>query len=294
MKPASLARIGNIEVMQILECVMKFSAKDWYPRFDSEALRPHEHWLCPDHFDPVACQISMPMQSFVMRIGKYNVLIDTCIGNHKPRPGSGMNMLNTPYLDRLKAVGLGPEDIDMVMCTHLHIDHIGWNTCLENGRWVPTFPNAKYIFSRVEYEAAKAEAERPETSQTLRNCFEDSVYPIVQAGRAVLVEGTESFFDVLTLKQAPGHSPQHLAIELRSQDQIGVFAGDIMHSPIQVPMWTWSSRVCWDQEMSAQSRRKLLEFCAETNALLIPGHFCAPHVGRIRRDGDTFAVSLGQ
>ena len=185
------------------------------------------------------------------------------------------------------------NDVDYVLCTHLLVDHVGWNTRLHNGRWVPTFPNARYVLSRTEYEAAKKATLNPASPPLSRQVFEDSIHPVVEAGKACLVDGVHEFVDHLTLRPAPGHSPGHFRIELRSQGAVGVFAGDILHSPIQVPLWEWSTRVCWEKRMAAASRRELLEFCASKNALLMPGHFQAPHVGRIKRAGGTFAIGFG-
>jgi glyoxylase-like metal-dependent hydrolase (beta-lactamase superfamily II) len=219
------------------------------------------------------------------------VLIDTCVGNHKPRPFFiHMDGLNTNYLARLSALGLRPEDVDYVLCTHLHVDHVGWNTRLLDGRWVPTFPNAKYVVARPEYEAARAAAEDPRTPEAVRNCFADSIFPVVEAGQVEFVDGAHELLDCLTLRPAPGHSPGHIRIEARSRGEVGVFAGDMLHSPIQVPLWRWSSMVCWDRALAAEARRELLAFCVSENAVLLPGHFKAPFGGRIREQADTFAI----
>jgi glyoxylase-like metal-dependent hydrolase (beta-lactamase superfamily II) len=288
-------KVGQVEIFRILDCSFSISAKDWFPLFDREALRPHEHWLCPEHLDIETDNFPMPVQSFVLKHNGYVILVDTCIGNDKSRPGPGadMHMLSTPYLARLAALDLDPEDIDFVMCTHLHVDHVGWNTRLEGGRWIPTFPNARYIFSRSEYNAAYNEAANTETIEFLRNCFEDSIVPVVEAGKVDFVDGVHEMLDIFTLRPAPGHSPGTQRIELRSDGKTGVFAGDIVHSAIQIPFWQWSSRACWDPEQSAQSRRELLEFCVQENALLIPGHFSAPHVARISNAGGTFVGEFG-
>jgi glyoxylase-like metal-dependent hydrolase (beta-lactamase superfamily II) len=285
--------IGNVEVARVLDSyILGHTAQTWFPAFDREAVRPHEHWLCPHHFDPETGRIPMPVQSFVLKTPHHVVLVDTCLGNHKERPGmTEMHRLTTGYLDRLAALGLRPEDVDFVMCTHLHVDHVGWNTQLKDGRWVPTFPNARYVMSKVEFEAT---LESSLTSPVgTRNCFEDSILPIVDAGKAMMIEGMHEMLDGFTLRPAPGHSPGHVRIELRSQNQVGVFAGDLLHSPLQIPLWQWSSRVCWNQEMAAQARRDLLEFCVNENALLIPGHFEAPHVARVRERQGQFAPEFG-
>jgi glyoxylase-like metal-dependent hydrolase (beta-lactamase superfamily II) len=216
------------------------------------------------------------------------------MGNHKTRPAlSEFHLLKTRYIERLAEVGVTPGQIDYVLCTHLHADHVGWNTLLENGRWVPTFPNATYIFAKPEYEAAKAEAAMPDLPPFLRQIFEESIFPIAEAGRAQFVDGVCEILDVLTLRPAPGHTPGHIRIEVQSSGERGVFAGDILHSPVQVPFWQWSSQVCWDRALAAVTRRSLLQFCSSENALLLPAHFEAPHVGRIREVAGTFAIDLG-
>jgi glyoxylase-like metal-dependent hydrolase (beta-lactamase superfamily II) len=158
---------------------------------------------------------------------------------------------------------------------------------------VPTFPNAHYVLSRTEYEAARIEAARPECLPWIRNVFEDSVLPIVETGKAVLVDGVHELLDGLTLLPSPGHSPGHMSIQLRSEGVFAFFVGDLLHTPIQVPLWQWSTRYCWDLQMAAQSRRSLFEICASENALLLPTHFEAPHVGRIRKASDTFGIDFG-
>lgn len=291
----SIGRIGAVEVGRVLDSyLLGETMQGWFPDFTREAVEPHVHWLCPHYYDPESGRLPMPVHSWLLRVGSTNVLIDTCIGNHKSRPDKfEMHMLNTRYLERLKELGAAPEEIDYVLCSHLHLDHVGWNTRLENGRWVPTFPNAKYVFSRVEYEAAKQEAASATCPPFLRNVFEDSVFPVVEAGKACLVDGVHELLDALTLRPAPGHSPGHVRIELASKGERGVFAGDMLHSPVQVPLWPWSTRVCWDRPMASRARRELLEFCASENALLLPCHFEAPYVGRIRATGETFAIDFG-
>ena len=295
MLKQTIGKVGNVQVGRVLDSyILGETMQAWFPDFDREAVKPHEHWLCPTHYEPESGHFAMPVPSWIFELNGHNVLIDTCAGNHKNRPGVGeFHMLNNRYLERLAQSGLRPEDIDYVLCTHLHIDHCGWNTRLENGKWVPTFPNARYVFSRVEYEAAKALAEDPKMPPFMKYLFEDSIYPIVEAGKAELVEGVHELLGALTLRPAPGHSPGHLRIELKSAGAEGVFIGDLLHSPVQVPFWQWSTRVDWDQKMAATTRRTLLEYCASENVLLLPGHFEAPYCGRIKTAGDTFAIDFG-
>ncbi len=292
------AKVGSIEIGRVLDSTLVGETmQHWFPDFDRALVRPHEHWLCPTHYDAETGHFKMPVHSWVFEFRGKTILIDTCNGNDKNRPGMGfaeLHMLNTGYLRRLAALGVRPEDVDYVLCTHLHVDHVGWNTRLDNGRWVPTFPNARYVMSRTEYDAAKAAATDPQSPAFLRFVFEDSIYPVVEAGLAELVDERHELIAGLRLHPAPGHSPGHVRVELRSQGELGVFTGDLLHSPVQVPMWQWSSVVCWDRAMSARTRRELLDFCVAEGALLLSGHFEAPHVGRIRHDGETFAIDFGR
>jgi glyoxylase-like metal-dependent hydrolase (beta-lactamase superfamily II) len=144
----SVGRIGSAEIGRVLDSyLLGETMQSWFPDFNRDAITSHEHWLCPAHYDPESRHFAMPVHSWLLRVGRYNVLIDTCLGNDKSRPRlvEG-HRLDTRYLKRLANVGLTPDDIDYVLCTHLHVDHVGWNTRLDNGRWVPTFPNARYVF----------------------------------------------------------------------------------------------------------------------------------------------------
>jgi glyoxylase-like metal-dependent hydrolase (beta-lactamase superfamily II) len=290
-----VGRIGHVEIGRVLDSyVLAETAQGFFPDFEREALEPHEHWLCPTHYDRESGHIPLPVHSWLLRVGGKNVLIDTCMGNQKSRPGKPeMHMLNNRYLERMTELGVRPDEIDYVLCTHLHVDHVGWNTRLEHGRWVPTFPNARYVMSKAEYEATKSDAADSDGNAFLYQVFEDSIYPIVEAGKAVLIDGSQALLDGITLQAAPGHSPGHLCIELRSGGDLGFFVGDIVHSPIQVPFWKWSTRYCWNQAMAAQTRRQILEACAADNAVLIPCHFENPYVGRIKGSDDTFAIDFG-
>jgi glyoxylase-like metal-dependent hydrolase (beta-lactamase superfamily II) len=291
----AIGRIGKVEIDRILDSyVLAETAQGFFPDFDREAVKPYEQWLCPVHYDNESGHIPMPVHSWLLRVGDKCILIDTCMGNDKQRPDKfEMHLLNNRYLERMAALGVRPEDVDYVLCTHLHVDHVGWNTRLESGRWVPTFPNARYVLSRAEYETTKKDATGSKADPFLRQVFEDSIHPVVETGKASIVDGSHMLLDGITLHLAPGHSPGHFFIEVRSGGDVGFFVGDIIHSPIQVPLWKWSTRYCWNRDMATKARREILEGCAAENALLIPAHFETPHVGRIREAGSAFAINFG-
>ncbi|MCP3974567.1 MAG: MBL fold metallo-hydrolase, partial [bacterium] len=166
--------------------------------------------------------------------------------------------------------------------THLHVDHVGWNTRLLDGRWVPTFPNAKYLFHKTEYdhwiEHGDTVTAGPGSSD---GCFEDSVLPVMEAGQGVLIDGDFGLDDRIWLDPTPGHSPGHVCIHLKSSDRHAIFSGDLLHHPIQCTYPEWNSRYCWNLEMSAAARARFVETYAERDVLLLPAHFAAPTAGRI-------------
>jgi len=287
-------RIGDIEMARVYETTTTMDVKSWHPGLTAADLEPHLSWLAPRFLNPATGEFPMPIVSWVLRSMGRTILIDSCYGNDKDRPGyADADHLHTPYLERLEAVGVLPDEVDMVLCTHLHLDHVGWNTRLIDGRWVPTFPNARYIWSRIEREDAANQSIATTTPPFLRPVYGDSVLPILAAGLAQEVDGVFPVDENILMRPAPGHSPGNVRIELRSQGNIAVFAGDILHSPIQIPLWRQASVVDADAALATRSRHELLSFCADEGALLIPGHFPEPYVGRIVRDGDSFAIRFG-
>ena len=262
--------------------------KDFFREYSKDEFSPHEHWLAPNFYEPSSGKLITSVHSWLVRTNRHVILIDCCSGNHKPRPGMARyEMLNTAYLDRLKAAGVEAEQVDYVMCTHLHVDHVGWNTRLLDGRWVPTFPNAKYIFSRHEHDFWCDTVKKEATPQGLKNVYNDSE-PVVESGNAVLFEGTYDLDDRLTMRPAPGHTPGHVRIDLKCRDQNAVFCGDVLHSPLQVYLPHWNTVFCSDPKQAAETRREVLAHCADTGALLMPIHFGVPFVAHIRSGPDGF------
>jgi len=261
------------------------------PDWDPAVLEEHKDWLFPRHFHARSNRFITSLHSWLLRTKHHTILIDTCAGNQKNRPHSPLfHMKDTPYLERLKAAGVNPEEIDFVMCTHLHMHHVGWNTRLENGRWVPTFPNANYVFSKTERDFWDP-ATNPALDEEARLIFEDSVHPVIAAGQDRLVGDGDRIGDNLSIDAAPGHTPGSIAIALNSGGEQGLFTGDVMHHPIQVYRPRWSSRFCTDPVQSADTRERILGHCADCNALMMPAHFGAPHAGRVRRKGGGFALA---
>ena len=167
-----------------------FDAKVFFPDWTPGVVREHGGWMSPNHYDEASGWLKLSIHSWLLRLGGKRILIDTCVGNHKSRKHRPKwDMMNTPYLDRLKDAGVTPDQVDMVMCTHLHVDHVGWNTRLENGKWVPTFKNAKYVWSQEDFEFYKALDADPQKGPANGGSFRDSVLPVVDAGKAQMVRG---------------------------------------------------------------------------------------------------------
>lgn len=285
----SVTRIGDFEVQRISEFEGPFIAPEvFFPAYDPEVLRANPDMAGPRLVDPATGKLIFSFHSFLVKTGRHTILIDSCIGNDKERPTRPQfHQRQSPFIADLAGAGVSVEDIDYVMCTHLHWDHVGWNTRLDNGRWVPTFPNARYIMARREFEHWQAVQQRGEDSPH-RLAFEDSVLPVVQTGQSVLVEDDYAFEDGLWFESAPGHTPGNVVIHARSQDDRAVFLGDVVHHQYQLMAPEWSTLACTDPVLSRETRMRLVEAYAETGMRLLPGHFPAPTTGRIVRHGNAF------
>jgi glyoxylase-like metal-dependent hydrolase (beta-lactamase superfamily II) len=295
-RQAGMFNFGDVEILRVEESLGRgFRPKTLLPDWNAAEIAPHLRWLAPTYYDPQSDRIVASVHSWVLKTRHHTILIDTCVGNHKERPDlKGFHMLNQPYLENLAAAGLKPGDIDYVLCTHLHVDHVGWNTRLDSGRWVPTFPNAKYVFSKTDrdyFDPARGEGGRDEAHARV---FNDSVLPILEGKQEMLVDGATALGDDLTIEPAPGHSPGHVLIALASQGAEALFTGDIMHHPIQIHYPGWSSSFCSDPEEARQTRRRLLERAATRGSVLYPAHFAGPHIGRVAEVAGGFVYVAGR
>jgi glyoxylase-like metal-dependent hydrolase (beta-lactamase superfamily II) len=282
-------RVGDVSIIGIVERDGPWRPiKNMFPTADVAIARKHLAVMDPAVFDPVSEKLVITYQTFVVRTPKHNILIDTCTGENKGY-APPMDFPKAPWLDGFHALGLKFSDIDFVFCTHLHIDHCGWNTQLVNGRWVPTFPNAKYIFHKSEY-AFWEDATRRGGNAHLANgpVWTMNCEPIVEAGQALLVDETYSLDDTFYLSMSRGHTPHHCCVHIRSKGQEAIVLGDMMHHAVQCREPDWSTGFCSDPLQAAETRWKFFNQYAETPTLMLPIHFPNPTVGKITADGKTF------
>ncbi|HBH02676.1 MAG: hypothetical protein A2W08_00630 [Candidatus Rokubacteria bacterium RBG_16_73_20] len=284
-------QLGNIVLDRIVESESAdpfFDPVGFFPETTPEQWEPYRAWTAPRVLDPVSGKLILAVQSFLVRTRHHTLLVDTCVGDGKPRSVPSWNMTTSGrFLADLAAAGVEPGQVDYVMCTHLHRDHVGWNTRLRDERWVPTFPNATYVFSRGEYEYWETQVgQRPNEG------WADSVLPVVEAGRAALVAGDWVLDDEVRLEPTPGHTRDHVSVHLASGGAEAVITGDLIHTPVQCLEPTWAMRADFDRELARKTRREFLERYCGTDVLVCATHFPAPSWGRVVPRGDAFRFAF--
>lgn len=294
MKPQA---IGDIRIDRVLESEGPyFDLGFLLPGAQPDLIAENADWLKPSFVDPADDRLILAFQSFVIRTGRHTILVDACTGNDKERPQRpNWHRQKHDYLGRMRAIGVAPESIDYVFCTHLHADHVGWNTKLENGRWVPTFPKARYVFARREYEHwEKVNRDIVATGgePLSHGSFADSVLPVVEAKRAVFVESDHEFETGIHLEPAYGHTPGNCVLHAARGGRRALFIGDVIHTAAQLAEPAISSRFCEDPAESARTRIALCERHAETDTVILACHFPTPVAGRIRRNRSGFALEV--
>ncbi|MGX7744358.1 MBL fold metallo-hydrolase [Rhodopseudomonas parapalustris] len=274
--------IGKVKITKIVEMEMTGGTRFILPQATPQQIQSMP-WLTPQ-FASAEGRLTMSVHSWVVETPTRRIVVDTCIGNDKQGRGvPHWNGLDKPFQRDLERAGYPADSIDTVICTHLHVDHVGWNTRLVDGRWVPTFAKARYLFGRVEYDYWKTHS----TDAAHAAVFADSVQPVIDAGIVDLVSSDATIDDEITLIPTPGHSPGHVALHIRSEGEEAVLAGDVAHHPCQMARLDWSSSFDSDPLQSIETRRRLFSRFADTPTLLFGGHF-GP--GRIVRDGDAFRL----
>jgi glyoxylase-like metal-dependent hydrolase (beta-lactamase superfamily II) len=281
----TIYRVGDATITKVTEQQFALKTGVLFADFEPEVIWEHRSWLVGDHVDAAEESFLLSVHTWVVKVGGRVILVDTASGNHKNRPFSAIfHQLNTPYLERLELAGVKPEDVDLVLLTHLHVDHVGWNTRLENGEWIPTFQNARYVFPTVEREFFDTP-----TGEKRRMVFEDSVNPVIEAGLSdeIGTKGGE-YLPGIRFYPTPGHSIGHMSIEIESAGEHALFSGDVWHHPVQVYRPRWSSMFCADKHGADQSRHWVLEHAAASGATVFTPHFAGTSAGIVRAQGDDF------
>jgi glyoxylase-like metal-dependent hydrolase (beta-lactamase superfamily II) len=273
--------VGNVKITKILEREDRHDAAHLFPK-SSAAVMLGIPWLAP-YIDAVG-GIFLSMHSLVVETPSRVILVDTCIGNDKNRGFPLGDGLHTQFIEEMKAAGYPREKVDCVICTHLHVDHVGWNTMLVDGHWVPTFPNARYLIGRVEFEYWR-DQQKDNLHQLV---FADSVQPVWDAGLVDLVETKHSVCDEVRLTPTIGHSPGHVSVEIQSQGQAAMITGDFVHHPFQFAHPDWNCAIDFDAECGISTRLSQFSRLAGGATLVIGTHFVTPTAGKVVRDGAAY------
>lgn len=272
--------VGKVKITKVVELETVGSTRFILPLATNEEIQKLP-WLIP-HFATEEGRLRMSIHTLIVETPSQRIMVDTGLGNDKEgRKVPTWNNRNEPFLERMTEAGFPPDSIDTVLCTHLHVDHVGWNTRLDGGKWVPTFTKARYVFGKTEYEYWRDHSDSAEHAAV----FNDSVKPVADAGLADLVASDHRLCDEITLIPTPGHSPGHVSIHIVSDGQQALLTGDAAHHPCQMAHLDWSSTADSDPKQSAITRRELFGRFADTPTLVIGGHYNAGH---LRRDGTSF------
>jgi len=281
-----LMTIGDVRIFMVPEIIVPTSVRWLLPDAPREQVEGAKDWMQPAFMDENG-YLLQSIHTYVLRTPTRVVLIDTGVGNRKRRGGGipAFDMLDTPFLERLGAIGVKPEDVDLVLCTHMHTDHVGWHSRLRGGEWAPTFPRARHAFARPEYEAFTAALRRPNAQAAL---WADSIEPVVMAGLADIVEADADLGEGIRLEPSFGHTPGHVSVVLDSGGSRAVFIGDVMHSPLQALLPGLRCALGGPEAASREARIAVLDRYADTGTPVFGAHFAAPCGGYVLRDGSAF------
>ena len=282
-------KIGEVTITRIveLELPVPYSEKAPFIRYASPVALKAVDWLKPHFITPDGLLI-LSVHALLVEAPGLKLIVDTCIGNDKPRGMTLNNPLQTAFLQHLEDAGSPREKIDIVVCTHLHVDHVGWNTMLVDGEWKPTFPNARYLIGRTEFDHWQNFDKDEELTQVMA----DSVKPIFDWALADMVEMNHRISPEIRLMPTPGHTPGHVSVVIESKGETAIITGDMIHHPIQMAHPNWATPYDSDRHEAEATRRAMLKDWSEKPVLIIGTHFAAPTAGRIERDGDAFKFAV--
>ncbi|MEQ6249171.1 MBL fold metallo-hydrolase [Sulfitobacter sp. HNIBRBA3233] len=276
-----LCKIGEVEVWRILDMNGPFlTPEDLFPNAGPDVARIFAD-LVPGGLCAQTGKLILPIQGFLLKTPAHLILVDACVGNDKTVPGlpDWHQRSDTRFMAALTAAGVTPDDVDYVLCTHLHTDHIGWNTRLEDGRWVPTFPNARYLLPAADEEVPRVRGS---------DFYRESVLPVIEAGQAEMVTEGHALGDEVTLIPTPGHTPGHVSVRVRNGGAEAIITGDALHTTAQCFHPEWHFKFDVDAPRAVSSRIALLQDACESGATVLGSHFALPSLGRVRADGKGF------
>ena len=279
-------KIGEVSITRVIESEAPWDGTLLLPEATAANVRKERDWLHPTFTDDAGL-LRMSIHAFVIASRGKRIVVDTCIGNDKERPIPEWNRQQWPFLANLEKAGYARESVDMVLCTHLHVDHVGWNTMLRGGTWVPTFPNATYLIGGTEWDFFST-AEEP----FLKGPVDDSVRPVVAAGMSQLVDDAHRLTDEVWLESTPGHTPGHFSVRISSRGEEAVITGDLMHHPILCRYPEWDNKFDYDGPRAKKTRRAFCERYADSGVLVLGTHFATPSAGRIRKQDDAYRFVL--
>jgi glyoxylase-like metal-dependent hydrolase (beta-lactamase superfamily II) len=275
--------LGGIRIRRIVESegpLLKPS--EIYPDSTPEVIQANLHWLAPNLYDEATDRLILSMQSFLLETDSIKILVDTCVGDCKQRVREDFHNKSWNWLDRLREMDVAPEQINVALSTHLHVDHVGWHTRLNKGRWVPTFPHARYLFTRPEWDYWKHNEGHPALVRT-GDYIGDSVWPVFEAGQAELVDMDYEIAPGIRLVPLPGHTPGHVGVSVEGASSRVVLTGDLVHHPLQCCYPHWNTRFCLDPERSRQTRVQHLKELSQDGTLIMPAHFPGGNAGRLEK-----------
>jgi glyoxylase-like metal-dependent hydrolase (beta-lactamase superfamily II) len=285
-------KVGDLTVTKIEEQLIRGIPPGYlYPKMSPDEFAAIEPKLGVEDLGESRSDFNVAVHTWLVQTPKHTILVDTGSGNNKEHPQNPLfHRLDLPYLQRLADAGVRPEDVDYVFNTHLHVDHVGWNTILEKDKWLPTFPNARYVMPSVERDYYSSPASHNDVNIPSLGTYEDSVLPVIEAGLVDFVDPEGGrILDDFTFVPTPGHSVGHMSIRFSSKGQNGIFAGDVMHSPAQVIRPDINSVFCEFLDRAVVSRKTILDYVAENDALYFGTHFAGHSVGHITRDSGGYS-----
>jgi glyoxylase-like metal-dependent hydrolase (beta-lactamase superfamily II) len=283
--------VGRARIDRIVESEMPLlDPLELFADASTAELEAQMSWLAPRFYDPHTKLLVVPIQGFLVRAGGKTIVVDTCVGDCKERKRPQFHQQRRNWIQKL---GVPPERVDYVLCTHFHVDHVGWNTRLEDGQWLPSFPNARYLFTGEEWEYWRS-SDGARGMERTGDYIGDSVAPIVEAGLADFVPMHHELMPEVRLIPAAGHTPGFVCVDIRSGGERLVLAGDLLHTPLQCKFPEWSTRFCADAHASARTRVRLLSEWAKDRTHIMPTHFPSPSAGFVERRNGAFSFRYSE